>query len=132
MMQFPYLHRRGRLFPIVPILLSHQSRSLRTEGLLDSGANTSLFPAEVAEYLGVSLEAGKGVYLSGIGGRILGYRHEVSLTIGVVEFETSVVFSAEFTSFFNLLGRDNFFEQFRITFDEHLKFVELEPRNPPG
>jgi len=125
-MRFPYLHRGRHTYPIVPIILSYQGKSLRTEGLLDSGANISLFLAEVAAYLGLSLETGNPTSLSGVGGRILGYRHEVTLAIEATTFQAAIVFSAEFISSFNILGRDNFFEQFRITFNERLKFVEIE------
>lgn len=125
-MRFPYLLRGRHTYPIVPITLSYQGRSLRTEGLLDSGANISLFPAEIADYLGLSLETGSPTYLSGIGGRILGYQHEVTLAVDATIFQASIVFSAEFISSLNILGRDNFFEQFRITFNERLKFVEIE------
>ena len=125
-MRFPYLYRGRRPFPIVPITLSYQGRSLRTEGLLDSGANVSLFPAEIAEYLRVPLEKGRSISLSGIGGRILGYRHEIDLAVNATHFKAAVVFSAEFVSSFNILGRDSFFEQFQITFNERLKFVEME------
>jgi hypothetical protein len=123
---FPYRLRRQHLFPIIPVTLSHQKRIFRTEGLLDSGANFSLFSAGIAEYLDISLETGKPIDLVGIGGRIRGYRHIVDLAIESVSFKAVIVFSAEFTSAFNLLGRDNFFEQFRVTFDERGKSVILD------
>lgn len=126
-MLFPYRRRRQHLFPIVPITLSHQDRIFHTEGLLDSGANFSVFPAGIAEYLGIALEAGRSIDLVGIGGHIRGYRHSVNLTIESVSFEAVIVFSAGFNAAFNLLGRDNFFEQFRITFDERGKNVILDP-----
>jgi hypothetical protein len=130
-MRFPYLRRGRHAYPIVPITLSYQGRSLRTEGLLDSGANLSLFPAEIAEYLGLSLESGRPIYLSGIGGRILGYRHQVSLAVETTAFQATIVFSAEFISSFNILGRDNFFKKFRITFNERQRFVEIEETGGP-
>ena len=126
-MHFSYQYRDRHPYPIIPVTLSYQGRSLHTEGLLDSGASFSLFSARIAEYLGLSLETGSPVELFGVGGRILGYQHEIALQVGDLPFEAVVVFSDEFTSSFNLLGRDNFFEQFRITFDERQKFVELGP-----
>ena len=126
-MQFQYRSRQDHQYPIVPITVSHGEKKLRTEGLIDSGASFSVFSADIAEYLELPLETGSVVHLSGIGGRILGYRHEINLAVETVTFRAVVVFSADFISSFNLLGRDNFFEQFRITFDEKQSSVDLDP-----
>lgn len=64
----------------------------------------------------------------GIGGRILGYRHHISARVGEKRFALTVIFSRELTVSFNLLGRDNFFRQFLVTFDERHHIVRLHPR----
>ncbi|MBN2543380.1 hypothetical protein JXI42_10990 [bacterium] len=97
-----------------------------TEALIDSGANMSVFSADIADYLEVELEAGKKIYLQGIGGRILGYAHTIKIDIEKKEFKLKVVFSRELFTSFNILGRDNFFNFFRIIFDEENKMFALE------
>lgn len=116
--QFPYLDRNGKYYPVIDVTLLHGKLSLTLKALLDSGASFSVFRPEVAEYLKIPIEKGKPFYLEGIGGRILGYLHTLPVSIGKKKFRCKIVFSKEFTVSFNLLGRDNFFENFLITFDE--------------
>lgn len=116
--EFPYFEKDGQYFPIVEVTLKHFKRVIIVRALVDSGASFSVFHPEVAEYLGVEIERGKKVYLTGIGGRILGYVHEISLTLAGKTFKCKIVFSREFNVSFNLLGRDNFFTPFTISFIE--------------
>jgi hypothetical protein len=76
--------------------------------------------------LGIDLEKGKKIYLVGIGGRILGYLHEVSLSLGNKTLLCKVVFSPEYNISFNLLGRDNFFVPFIISFMEKKRKIRIE------
>ena len=122
---FPYVRKGDQRFPVVDITLATSTRSLAIKALVDSGASFSVFRSEVLDYLGAPLERGAPVYLEGIGGRILGYRHRVSARLGEVKFPLTVIFSRELTVSFNLLGRDNFFEQFLVTFDERRHMVRL-------
>ncbi len=119
--EFHYFEKDGQRFPIVEVTLRSSRRNLAIKALVDSGASLSVFNPEIARYLKIPLEKGKKIYLTGIGGRILGYIHTVSLTIGTRTFPCKIVFSPEFTVSFNLLGRDNFFEPFVISFFERGK-----------
>ena len=86
----------------------------------------SVFNAEIAEYLYIDIEKGKQIYLEGVGGRILGYLHYIYITTGEKIFRCKIIFSREFTVAFNLIGRDNFFKHFTITFDEKNKRTILK------
>ena len=127
MLTFPYLRKGGQHFPMVDIALSARGRSLTTKALVDSGASFSVFRAEIIEYLGIPLARGEQLYLEGIGGRILGYRHRVPARVGATQFPCTIVFSQELTVSFNPLGRDNFFQQFLVTFDEQSQVVRVRP-----
>lgn len=116
--EFLYLEKDRQFFPIIDITLKKGRQELNLKALIDSGASFSVFRPEVAEELGIVLEQGKKVYLTGIGGRILGYVHNVALKIGGHVFMCKIVFSPEFTVSFNLLGRNNFFLPFTISFFE--------------
>ena len=124
---FPYVRKGDQHFPVVDVTLSTFGQSLTIKALVDSGASFSVFRAEVLGYLGVPLERGAPVYLEGVGGRILGYRHRVSARLGEVRFPLTVIFSRELAVSFNLLGRDNFFRRFLVTFDERHHTVRLQP-----
>ncbi|MEK7576830.1 MAG: retropepsin-like aspartic protease [Patescibacteria group bacterium] len=115
---FPYLDRGGKFYPVIDIEIFGKKSSLLVKALIDSGASFSVFRSEIADYLGISIEKGKPVYLEGVGGRILGYLHTVPVAVGRKKFHCKIIFSKEFMVSFNLLGRDNFFERFVITFNE--------------
>ena len=121
--EFPYFGKDGQHYPVVDVLLKHGQKEIRVKALIDSGASFSVFRPEVAEFLGIQIEKGRKIYLTGIGGRILGYLHEVSLSIGDKLIRCKIIFSREFNVSFNLLGRDNFFHHFQITFSERAKKV---------
>ena len=127
MLTFPYLRRGQQYFPVVDVALLVPKRPLVVKALVDSGASFSVFRAEVLDYLGIPLAQGKPLYLEGIGGRILGYRHRVPARVGATTFSLTVVFSQELTVSFNLLGRDNFFQRFLVTFDERRRIVRIHP-----
>lgn len=126
-MEFPYINRRGQYYPIIPVTLRHGKQEIRTEALVDSGASISTFQGDLAQVLGLTLEAGEKMYLQGIGGRVLGYAHRVQLEIGSEQILCKIVFSNELISSVNLLGRADFFEHFLVLFDERSRKLVLNP-----
>ena len=116
-MSYSYINdRQGQYFPIIPLALSVQgSEKINTLDLIDSGATVSVF----------KMERGKEIFLGGVGGRIKGYIHELDVRVAEKNLKLPVVFSHEYFVSFNLLGRTSFFDQFKITFDEKKKIVEL-------
>ncbi len=48
MIKFKYATRRDRKFPIIPITLIKESVKIDIDGLIDSGANISVFREEIA------------------------------------------------------------------------------------
>jgi len=119
---FPYYQSPdGGDFPVAQISLSYRLRKTDVTPLVDSGAGMSLFDLDVAKELGVPLRKGGGIDLSGVGGRIHGYIHTVTFSIGRLTFKAPVVFSGEFDVGVNLLGRKGVFEHFLVTFDEKKK-----------
>lgn len=124
--EFSYLEKDGQHFPVVEVTLKSSNKVIRVHALIDSGASFSVFRPEIAEYLGIALERGKKIYLTGIGGRILGYLHMLTLGLGDRVFRCKIVFSPEFKVSFNLLGRDNFFLPFVISFVERDKKIIVE------
>ena len=125
--EFPYLEKNGQYFPVAQVTLRSRRKKIIANALVDSGASFSVFRPEIAEYLGITVERGKPVYLTGIGGRILGYLHRVPLSVGGKSFRCKIIFSREFTASFNLLGRDNFFLPFTVSFAERRKKTILTP-----
>lgn len=127
--EFSYFRHGSGLYPLIDVGVKGLKESITIKALVDSGASFSVFRSEVAEYLGIEIEKGRRIYLEGVGGRILGYIHYLDIVVGKKSAKCKVVFSKEFTVSFNLLGRDNFFSPFLITFDEKGKKVVIEENN---
>ena len=125
--EFRYSNKNGRWFPTVDIVVRTPKNTSAFKALVDSGASYSVFRPDVAKHLGIQIDKGKQVYLMGIGGRILGYLHNLQMSIdGKNFFRCKVVFSKEYTVSFNILGRDNFFVPLLITFNEKFQKVILD------
>lgn len=118
-MEFSYQQNdSGQFFPLIPLKIFKDAKFLPTIALVDSGATISIFRPDIAKYLGIDIETGKEIFLSGVGGRIRGYIHKLEVNTGGKKFFLPIVFSQEYHVSFNLLGRNTFFENFLITFDE--------------
>jgi len=124
--EFSYSKKNSQWFPTINVVIQGPKKRKLFKALIDSGASFSVFRAEVADYLGISVEKGKPIYLTGIGGRILGYLHKIPIKVGVKKFICKIVFSKEYTVSLNILGRDNFFLPFLITFNEKEKKLILK------
>lgn len=125
MIKFKYAARRDREFPLIPITLIKENVEIDTDALIDSRANISVFREEIAECLEIVIEDGEEILLQGLGGRIVGYIHELKVRVDDEEFPCKVVFSKELTVGLNILGREGFFEYFQVTFNERDKEVIL-------
>ncbi|MCH8070071.1 MAG: hypothetical protein IID16_12520 [Candidatus Marinimicrobia bacterium] len=99
----PYLKFRGRFLPIVSIWLkcNDDKEWVEFKAFVDSGAAYSVFQAEMAEILGLSLEDGKMEYMTvGDGSQINVYIHKVRCKLAdqpdepaSEEFEATIGFS---------------------------------------
>ena len=124
--EFPYLKKGEQSYPLIDVELIGPKGSLMVKALVDSGASFSIFRPEIASYLGVPISQGQSLYFQGIKGRILGYLHRIPVSVNGQRFDCYIAFSPELNISFNLLGRNNFFLPFLITFNEKLQKVILE------
>lgn len=108
----------GALAPCVLVSLGHRGRSCTTIGLVDSGADTSFFSADLAQALGFDLSREVLAEVGGVGGAVSGYRLPVVLATCGARFQATVFFCKGWTLPFGLLGRGDFFTQFDVGFDE--------------
>ena len=127
MPSFPYqLDALNQPFPSIPLSIIYKDKRREVFALIDSGATISVFRPDIADSLSIVISSGKKVFLGGVGGRIKGFIHDLEVDVGGQRFLCPVVFSREYFAPFNLLGRDAFFEKFRIIFEEKKKQVILE------
>ena len=62
----------------------------------------------------------------GVSAKLIGYIHEITITLVDKTFKTKVAFSDDLHTSFNLLGRLGIFDKFSITFKEKDKEIHLE------
>lgn len=115
--------------PSIPVLLSGVDESFQIVALLDSGADVSVISKDLAELLKLDLK--KDVRKSfGIGGPVNSVESEVKLTIEKdhekYSFKIPLLVILDEYSLPPLLGRNGFFNHFKISFDQENQKVILK------
>lgn len=125
--EYPYIQFRGKYSPIVPVKFKHSSGEwTEFRAYVDSGASYSIFHAEIADILELNLEDGEKNYVTvGDGSLIPVYSHQVTVQIAEKEFYATIGFSRKLGIGFNILGRKDVFEKFKVCFNEKEKSLEF-------
>jgi hypothetical protein len=130
-----YPNRNGRNIgqPRITVLLEKEGSIVPVRAVLDSGAEVSLFDRTVADDLGITIEDGIPLSISGVGGHTLAYAHLLTMTVTdgtqTVTFPCRVLFKEEVHR--NLIGREDFFDMFRVTFAWTERYIQLDPLSEP-
>ncbi|MBI4355729.1 MAG: retropepsin-like domain-containing protein [Candidatus Omnitrophica bacterium] len=99
------------------------------EALVDSGADYSIFHAQIGEALGLDIRRGSRVTFAGVGGVAQeGFRHRIELDIQQQRFASHVVFAPGLKIPYGILGQEDLFERFVIVFDHKHGWLDLKPR----
>jgi hypothetical protein len=116
------------LKPLIPIVVRYREKKEKVFALVDSGADACLFPAGVAERLGIDVRAGARHDFVGISAsRTPFFFHEVEILFGKYQQKTKVGFSAsQNIGAGGILGQQGFFNHFVISFDHKNKFLEIK------
>jgi hypothetical protein len=97
-------------------------------GLLDSGADNSMFPLPWAKQLGINQDDCREEPCSTVAGMTTQYIWEAGLEAEIQALSTTILLNACFTEGLPvvLLGRYDFFNTFRISFDERAQTFTLQ------
>lgn len=129
-LEFSYSFYKGVYLPIVPIKLQHQGEWYDVWTYVDSGATYSLFTNREALSMGLDLRGTTQRYvIVGDGGYIPASFIKIPVRIGDVEIDVEIGFSENLGIGFNLLGRKDVFEKFRVCFDDTKKIVSFHENN---
>lgn len=128
-MKFHYVFDSGKYLPIIPLRLKGRNEWVEFKAYIDTGASFSLFHADVAEVLGLVLEQGeKREMVLGDGDCIEVYVHKIPVHLAGVEFVASIGFSKNLNIHLFVMGREDIFTKFIISFDEQEKTIEFIPK----
>lgn len=129
-MKFKYA-RYGRdiLRPVIPVEVIGRL-SVPYEVLIDSGADISIFDAQIGTLAGIEVKAGEPSTLVGATGtEEVFYLHEIGLVVGDAHFRTTVGFLPNMTRHgYGVVGQRGFFDTFIVKFDLLKEEIELKER----
>jgi hypothetical protein len=115
--------------PLINVKIGNGSKSVVTRSLIDSGADINLINAQFAKLLGLDYKTGVKVPLKGIvNQKIEAFVHEVDfeiprLTTESIKMKFGFIDSSTVGV---LLGQEGFFDNFRVAFEKHYNFFEIE------
>ncbi len=134
--EFPFLPAEtdeGTVFrPIIRVRVEYLGKVMFLLFLIDSGSDISLLGTDVAKELGMNFDEGRKKEVRGIHGhKIQCVEKKVLLSVPGFDapFESALYIARELKLPHNLLGRDNFFNQFRVGFDQKERKLFLDDRN---
>lgn len=131
-MKFPYLKLGPNAKrPIIKLTVSHDGNNVPYFALVDSGADSNIFHADLAPLLGLDLESGERNYVAGVveGELRPYYVHYVDLEVGGWKHEHVPVGFMEDLSKngHGVLGQRGFFDLYKVQFDFPKGEIELKP-----
>ena len=91
-MKFEYRYEKEAYLPIVEVILKFKNERIRTDALIDSGAAMCLFKGEIGRALGINIDGGEKKIFQGVSAKLIGYIHEVEITIADKTFKTKIAF----------------------------------------
>lgn len=127
-MKVPYRFEWGRILrPMVDVdILDQAGNVIPTEALVDSGADVSLFDMSYARAAGITIHPQLMERIDGVSGGIDVFPAMMTVRILRHRFRLRVQFAERVEP--NLLGRNNFFHYFRVSFDELAHEMDLRFR----
>lgn len=114
--------------PIIPIELTTGGELIPCDALIDSGADVSIFPADLGEVLGIDVRSGERGFSGGMSDIDSSemFLHRITLKIGNFYCPTIVGFSyASTRRNYGILGQKGFFDLFVVRFDLANEAIEL-------
>lgn len=123
---FPYQEYRGGKAPIVPMKILAGKRWRTVWAYVDSGAAYSILNAAAAKKLGLFKIKARKLAMTTSGGRTVEISlHRLWVKLGKERLSITFGVPRGFDVDFNLLGRRDLFQRYRICFDDAQGFVIL-------
>ena len=138
-MKFPYFklpnpdpRKKSFEFPWIPVSINAKDDKKSFLTLVDSGADSCILDKDVADFLGLDILNGEHFKTHGIGGNAdVYYFSNIYINIGGIEVKTKCGFIDGYLMegrIAGVLGRQGFFDHFKVCIDEKSKEIDLKPR----
>jgi len=136
MIEFDYavLNAGGNLsvklvhLPVIPITVENNGKMFDALCLVDSGAQYCVLDAEIGRSLGLVIEEGERVSLSGVQEpRFSAYLHDITYRLDERSYPATIAFVDNAQMGYGILGRNGFFDYFKVCFDQRRKKVTFDP-----
>jgi hypothetical protein len=117
--------------PVIEVGLTLGGQVIPSNALIDSGADVSIFPADIGEQLGIDIRSGEKGFASSMRGAVLEetFLHRITLKVGELYYSTVTSFSyAPMRRNYGILGQQGFFDIFVVQFDLVKEEIELRER----
>ncbi|MDP2753314.1 MAG: hypothetical protein Q8P40_02860 [Nitrospirota bacterium] len=125
--EFDYIPFKGIYVPMIPVKIRSGDIWFERWAFVDSGATYSIFHPKELTGTGIDYKQGKKMMIVvGDGSFIPVNFIKLHLMIGDVEIETTIGFSEQLGVGFNLLGRKDIFERFKVCFSDSKKIVSFQ------
>lgn len=126
--EFPYSVYKGIKIPIIPVKIYLPKEELEVAVFVDSGATYTIIRTEEIKEIDFNFKNGKREMVQvGDGSFIPVYLHNLNVEIGTNKILATIGFSDKLGIKFNILGRKDIFEVFRVCFsdkNEKITFYE--------
>jgi len=111
------------IFPVS--LSSDTNRQVVVRVKLDTGSAFCVFQRRYAELLGLDVESGAVQRMRTVTGSFTAYGHEVTLTMGGLEWQAVVFFAADESFPVNVVGRVGFLDRLRVGVGDYDQLLYL-------
>ncbi len=118
--------------PLIKFALGYKGKKYQFKALLDSGADVSLYPMDVAELLEINLKKAEEYRVVGINGQVITTKlHEVTMMYDKYSFKITVGFStaavgARAFGAAGIIGHRGFFDRFIVSFNYKKQYFEVK------
>lgn len=100
------------IFPVA--LSSDLTNQVIVRAKLDTGSTFCVFQRRYAELLGLDVESGAAQRMRTVMGSFTAYGHEITMTVGGLEWQAVVYFAADENFPVNVVGRVGFLDRLRV------------------
>ena len=123
--RFDYSTHGDILFPLV--LSSDLSNRVLVRAKLDTGSDVCVFQKHYAELLGLQAERGISQRIRTATGSFSATGHEVTITVGQLEWQTTVYFAEDENFPVSVVGRQGFLHRLRAGLVDYEQILYLGP-----